>query len=235
MRQALAFLTPFPGARTPTPGSLRWFPVVGLLLGFVLGALWWGADHLWSRTVAALIVVVADLALTGMLHVDGLADAADGLLPHLTQARRLEVMQEPTVGAFGVAAVVAVLLGRWVLLTALRPAPLLLAALWCTSRSSMAAVVDRAPYARSGGGLVSAFSGARVPILVVGAAGATSLALSAGWAVPAGPVAVIGAAAGFGAIMVLGMRRIGGFTGDVLGAAGLIGETVGLLVAAARW
>lgn len=235
MRAALAFLTPFPGARRPTPGSLRWFPVVGLLLGALLGGLWWGAAQAWPRPVAALIVVVADLALTGMLHVDGLADAADGLLPHLTRARRLEVMQEPTVGAFGVAAVVVVLLGRWVLLTTLRPEPLLLAALWCTSRTAMATVVDRAPYARSGNGLVSAFSGARVPFLVVGAAVAVSLALAAAWSVPAGPVAVAGAGVGFGAVMVLGLRRIGGFTGDVLGAAGLVGETMGLLVATARW
>jgi len=50
-----------------------------------------------------------------------------------------------------------------------------------------------------------------------------------------GPVAVAGAGIGFGAIIVLGMRRIGGYTGDVLGAAGLVGETVGLLVASARW
>jgi len=57
--------------------------------------------------LAAALVLVADLALTGMLHVDGLADAADGLLPHHRDtARRLEVMAAPNVGAFGVAVVV---------------------------------------------------------------------------------------------------------------------------------
>lgn len=235
MRAALAFLTAFPGARRPTPASLRWFPVVGMLLGAVLGGLWWGTAQLWPRPVAALIVVVADLALTGMLHVDGLADTADGLLPHLTRARRLEVMQEPTVGAFAVATVVVVLLGRWVLLAALRPEPLLLVGLWCTSRTAMAAVVDRAPYARSGTGLVGAFMGSPVPIVIVGAAVAGSVAIAAAWSVPAGPVAIAGAAIGFGAVIALGMRRIGGYTGDVLGAAGVVGETVGLLVASARW
>ena len=84
MRAALAFLTPWPGARLPTPRALRWFPLVGALLGFVLGGLWWVTAKAWPLPVAAAIVVVADLALTGMLHLDGLADCADGMLPHLT-------------------------------------------------------------------------------------------------------------------------------------------------------
>ena len=66
-------------------------------------------------------MVVADLGLTGLLHFDGLIDSADGLLPPLTQARRLEVMADPHAGAFGVAAAAAVLLVRWASLATLRP------------------------------------------------------------------------------------------------------------------
>jgi adenosylcobinamide-GDP ribazoletransferase len=185
--------------------------------------------------VAALIVVAADLALTGLLHLDGLADSADGLLPHLTRERRLEVMREPTVGAFGVGAVVVVLLGRYAVFATLRPAPLLVAGLWCASRTSMAAVVDRVPYARAESGLANAFMGSPVPAFGVGIVAIASAAVASAWAVPAGPVAVASSLVVFGAVVAWARRRLGGFTGDVLGAAGIVGETVGLVVAAAHW
>jgi adenosylcobinamide-GDP ribazoletransferase len=235
MRAALAFLTPFPGARRPTPRALRWFPVVGALLGLALGGLWWATAKIWPPAVAAVILVLADLGLTGMLHLDGLADTADGLLPHLTRARRLEVMREPTVGAYGVGAVVVVLLGRFAVFATLRPAPLLVAALWCMSRTAMAAVVDRVPYARQESGLPGAFMGSPVPALAVAVVVLGAAALAAAWAVPAGPVAVGSSALAFGAMVAWARWRIGGYTGDVLGAAGMVGETIGLLVAAARW
>ena len=86
MRRALAFLTPLPVGTTEPPDrrTLAWFPVVGALIGTVLGGVWWGAERRVAPPVAAGLVVAADLALTGMLHLDGLMDTADGLLPHLT-------------------------------------------------------------------------------------------------------------------------------------------------------
>jgi adenosylcobinamide-GDP ribazoletransferase len=235
MLAALAFLTPLPGDRRPTPHALRWFPVVGAVMGIALGGLWWVTAKAWPLPVAALIVVAADLALTGLLHLDGLADSADGLLPHLTRERRLEVMREPTVGAFGVGAVVVVLLGRYAVFATLRPAPLLVAGLWCASRTSMAAVVDRVPYARAESGLANAFMGSPVPAFGVGIVAIASAAVASAWAVPAGPVAVASSLVVFGAVVAWARRRLGGFTGDVLGAAGIVGETVGLVVAAAHW
>jgi len=243
LREALAFLTPFPGARRPSPHALRWFPAVGAAIGGMLGGLWWGTARLWPQAVAAAIIVAADLALTGMLHFDGLTDSADGLLPsHLTTERRLSVMREPAVGAFGAAAAVVVLLSRWAVFATLRPSGwtvVLVAALWCVSRASMATVVGRFHYVRpdSGddSGLAGAFLGAPLPpwaaALVLGAA----VAVAALWKFPGGPVAVLAGLAAFAAVVVLGVRRLGGYTGDVLGAAGLVGETVGLVVAAAKW
>src|SRR4051812_3631675 len=79
MRDALSLLTTFGrrgGQLCPRPAA--WFPVAGLGLGLGLGGVWWFADRLWHPMVAATIVVVVDLAVTGMLHFDGLADAADG-------------------------------------------------------------------------------------------------------------------------------------------------------------
>ena len=233
MRRALAFLTPLFGASEPRPETLTWFPLAGAALGLVLGAVWWGAERIWPAAVAAAIVVAADLALTGLLHVDGLADSADGLLPHLDRARRLEVMAAPDVGAFGVAAVVAVLLLRWAALAATTPSPLLLGGLWCASRTAMAVTARKVPYARPGG-LASAFLGGRaLSTALIGAVLATGLAFAGPGL--AGIAAVAGVVAGAAGVVALARRRIGGFTGDVLGASGMVGETTGLLVAAARW
>ncbi len=110
MRAAVAFLTPFGGARPPNATTLDWFPVVGACLGLALGGLWWAATRAWPSPVAAALIVAADLVLTGMLHFDGLIDSADGLLAPLTPARRLEVMADPRAGAFGVTAAAGTLL-----------------------------------------------------------------------------------------------------------------------------
>ena len=172
-------------------GRCAGFPWSGSSSASSLGGLWWAAAKVWPLPVAALLVVAADLGLTGMLHLDGLADCADGLLPHMSRERRLEVMREPTVGAFGVGAVVVVLLGRFAVFATLRPAPLLVAALWCASRTAMAAVVGRVPYARARRTAWPAPSWARpVPVGAVVVVAAATAALAAAWSVPAGPVAV---------------------------------------------
>ncbi|MDY7104508.1 MAG: adenosylcobinamide-GDP ribazoletransferase [Actinomycetota bacterium] len=230
--EATGFLTAVGSARAPTPAALGWFGVVGAVLGGALGLGWLGAAELWPPAVAAVLVVVANLALTGMLHLDGLADAADGLLPPVERARRLAIMATPETGAFGVTAVAACLLLQVVALTAIDPAPVLVAALFAASRAGMAVVVATLPYAR-GDGLASAMRGGR-PIAAF-ASLAAALAGATLWEPLAGPVSVAcGLLAGAG-VVALAMRRLGGFTGDVVGAAGVIAETVGLTVAAARW
>lgn len=231
--QAVAFLTPLGGARAPSRDSLRWFPVIGLGLGLALGGIWWGAEQLWPAPVAAALVVAADLGFTGLLHVDGLTDSADGLLPPLDRQRRLEVMATPGVGAFGMATVVVVLLLRWAALSSTTPNPVLPAALWCASRTAMVIIAAALPYVRPGG-LATPFLGGRW--VATGVAGTlAALALSVWWRPLAGPVTVAAAAAGAAAVAALARRRIGGFTGDVLGAGGVVAETLGLVAAAARW
>jgi adenosylcobinamide-GDP ribazoletransferase len=223
--------------RTPDPHSLAWFGAVGLLVGGACGLVRWGTGGWWAPALAAALTVAADLVLTGALHLDGLADAADGLLPHLDRSRRLTVMAAPDVGAFAVAAVVVTLLLRT---TALATADvdgwrwvLLLAGLWCLARAGMAAVVTAVPYARPEGGLATAFAGG-TPLVALPSAliGVVAAVIGAGWGGLAGAGA--GAAAG-AAVVVLAWRRLGGFTGDVVGAAGLVLETVALVVVAARW
>jgi len=242
LRGAVGFLTPLGGAASPSPRALLWFPLVGAAIGASLGVLWWAAGRAWPSLVAGALVVVADLASTGLLHVDGLVDSADGLLPHLERERRLAVMSEPTVGAYGVVIAVIVLVSRWAALSSsvpwrIGPAVLLLAGLWCSARSLMALTTTLVPYARAGeGGLASAFLGGDAPVGAVALTGLfASFGLLLAWHAVAAPAVLAGVLGTWAAVLVLARRQIGGYTGDVLGAAGLLGETVGLIVAVARW
>jgi adenosylcobinamide-GDP ribazoletransferase len=233
MRDAISLLTTF-GRRggSITARACRWFPVVGAGLGGLLGGCWWLADRLWPAPVAAALVVLADLACTGMLHVDGLADSADGLLPHADRERRLAIMRTPDVGAFGVAAVVIALVLSTTALAVQSVSVLLLVGLWMTARATVAVVPGCMRYARDAGIASPLIEGAsRWPVVAV-PIGLTVAIIGSGLA---GAAAVmIGAAAGIG-ILLLAHRRLGGFTGDVLGAVIVVTETVGLVVAAGRW
>ena len=233
MREALAFLTVVGRPATPTPRALRWFPLVGAAVGAVVGSVWWLADRAFPVVLAAVLVVAADLAVTGLLHADGLADAADGLLPHADRRRRLEIMRTPGVGAFGIAVLVVVLLTRVGALAA-RPADIgLIVGLWCASRTLVAVAPAWIPYARDTG-LASTLLGAPAsPLVGLAVVPAAALAtLTVGWV---GAVATAVAVIAGGAVLALARVRLGGFTGDVLGAAIVIAETVGLVVAGARW
>jgi adenosylcobinamide-GDP ribazoletransferase len=229
VRRAFAFLTPLPvgGSCDPAPAAVAWFPFVGVVVGAGVGGVWWAADRWWPPLVAAALAVVADLALTGMLHVDGLVDTADGLLPPLgDRERRLAVMADPSAGSFGAAALVAVLLVRAAAFASHRPDVAAVAGMWAMSRTTMAFAVRHVTYARPGG-LATSFASSRgsdVPLVL----GAVVAVVLAGWSA----VAVAGAAA---LVVVAAWRRLGGFTGDVLGAAGVVGETAGLVVLAATW
>jgi len=237
-RAALSFLTPLGGAAPPEPEALGWFPVVGAAMGAVLGPLWWATGHAWTAPVGAVIVVAADLGLTGLLHLDGLVDAADGLLPHLERERRLAVMREPSVGAFGITVAGVTLVARVVALASIRPSVLLLTGIWCGSRTVMAVAPSCLVYARSDtGGLASAFlpGRGRVGLIAAAVGGAGLFSATMLWRPLGGAVAALSGTAAAVVVLWFARRRIGGFTGDVLGAAGVAFETVALVVAAARW
>lgn len=224
MRAAFAFLTVLGRATAPDRRAPTWFPVVGAVVGGAVGLVWWGAGEWWPPAVAAALAVTADLALTGMLHLDGLADAADGLLPPLPRERRLAVMAAPDTGAFALGTVAVVLLLRVTALGSIDATGgcvAALVALWVTSRAMMAIVLGVVPYV--GRGAAEGFVGARtsIPVLAV-------LVVA-----PVHPVAVVACAVAFALVVLFARHRVGGFTGDVLGAAGLVAETVGLLVLAA--
>jgi len=212
-RAAVAFLTPLgPGAKAkaaPAPSSrtMAYFPAVGAALGCAVGWGWRLAGRRLAPLPAAALAVAADAVLTGALHLDGLADAADGLLIARTSA-----------------------------LSSMAPSPALLGAIYCTSRSVMVIGSRALPYARENG-LATAFLPARPgsdAALVTAVAGAGA-ALALAWACRGrqGAEAVLTGWAAGALVLALARRRLGGFTGDVLGAAGTLCETAALVVAAA--
>jgi adenosylcobinamide-GDP ribazoletransferase len=241
MRRALSFLTVLGRADVPNARTLSWFPVVGVAVGALVGGTWWVAGRLWPPAVAAVVAVAVDAGLTGCLHLDGLADSADGLIPPVTRERRFEIMADPRVGAFGAVALIVVLGLRVAALAASPAKVLVVAGLWCASRTLMAAVARSQPYAHPEGGTASAFEADRaVPHPLLGRYGVAvyGLALACGLAaLGAGSRGIVMIAAEIAAgvaVVWFAWRRLGGYSGDVLGAAGVIGETVGLLVLVAR-
>jgi adenosylcobinamide-GDP ribazoletransferase len=239
VRSAFGFLTIAGRPSPPSASALAWFPAVGAVLGLAVGGVWSGSQHAWPLGVAAAVAIAADAVLTGALHWDGLADSGDGLLPPLTADRRLEVMSDPRVGAFGVLTVGVVLLLRF---SAFAVGPVkvwIVAALWCASRSAAALVVLLTRYAR-GEGLATGFQtdGTARRWLAAAVCG-TGLAICLPLALlnrPGHGAAAIGAELlTIGAVGWLAQRRLGGYTGDVLGAQIILGETVGLLLWCARW
>lgn len=238
MLRAIAFLTPFGRAGVPTARTLDALPLAGAVIGLAVGGVWWVTDRYWAAAVAAALTLAADAAFTGCLHLDGLADSADGLLPPLSRNRRLTVMRDPAIGAFGAVTLVIVVLIRFAALASVPAAPLVIGALWCESRAAMAVIATAMRYARSEGGLASAFvspgsRGARwlVPLLLGGVVAAPLALLGQGWR---GLIALAAGAAGAAVVAAFARSRIGGFTGDVLGAAGVFAETAGLVALAMR-
>ena len=108
LRSAIMFITILPAGKgnefSPT-GMIRFFPVVGLILGFILLCTDWIASLLWHSPVAALLDVLLLVALTGAFHLDGLGDAADGLFSHRSRERALEIMKDSRIGMMGLVAV----------------------------------------------------------------------------------------------------------------------------------
>jgi adenosylcobinamide-GDP ribazoletransferase len=216
---------------------MAFFPAVGAALGLAEGLIWRSARRTWPPVTAAVIVAAADAALTGGLHLDGLADTADGLLAHVPAKHRLEIMAEPEVGTYGTIAVALALLGRVAAVSSMEPSPALLAAVSTCSRSLMVLGSRALPYARDGG-LATAFlptgpgtDQARSAAIGGVASGLVLAGIAQGRRGVLG--CALGSAAGV-AVLVGARRRLGGFTGDVLGAAGVVCETVGLVVSARR-
>src|SRR5512146_547955 len=90
--------------------AAAWYPLVGFVIGGLTWLAWKGAAFIFPPLVSGVLTLVVWVALTGGLHLDGLADCCDGLFASVTRERRLEIMKDPHVGAFGVIGLILVLL-----------------------------------------------------------------------------------------------------------------------------
>ena len=229
---ALRTLTvlPGPGRDTETfSRSFFWFPVVGLLLGLMQAAIGYFGSHFasWNELSAAL-VVLGGIALTRAMHADGLADLADGFWGGRTREAALRIMKDPNVGSFGAIALSGMMLLKWIAMLKLVGfgafgfivAGVLLA------RWVQVLLASVLPYARSEGGTAQAFvSGAGGLHIVVTSMLTLSFLVVLLSADLYALVAVIPAALAAAVLTgVLSHRKIGGVTGDVLGAGSEVAE-----------
>jgi adenosylcobinamide-GDP ribazoletransferase len=237
---ALGLLTRLPvrvdGAKAAARGAdMAWaWPVVGGLVG-VLGATA-GALALWAGLLpplAAVAVVAAQAMLTGALHEDGLADTADGLWGGWDKARRLAIMKDSHIGSYGVMALLVVTLARWFALSVLIAAGdwgAIIAA-GVASRAPMAVIMAALPHARDSG--LSHRVGRPAPAAAVAAC---AVAVISGAAL-IGPMvlpAALAVALACGWLALTARARIGGQTGDILGASQQLAEVAVLVVATIR-
>jgi len=218
---ALQFLTriPVPLGNYRIEASVVWLPVVGLLLGAILAGVDWGLRALAVEPlVVSTVVVVLLLVLSGALHADGLIDTCDAMFGHASPEKRLEIMRDPHVGAFGVVGLVCVVALKiaavYALPTGLRLQVLVLAP--TLGRWAIVLLATVFPYGRASGLGAPLKAAATTRVLIL----ATLLPLAG--CIASGPV---GAACGLlAAAVALGlgawlMRLLPGLTGDSYGAA----------------
>lgn len=205
------------------------YPIAGLAVALLLGLIGGLTDGLLPQVQAAILLAVM-VIVTGALHEDGLADTADGLWGGWDKARRLEIMKDSRIGAYGVIALVVTLLLRWICLSVLLAQSdwvYALIAVAVVSRAPMVVLMAVMSNARGAG--LSQSVGRPTPataVLAVGVAAAAAL-LCLGWS---GLVLCAFAAIATACCGAIAQRKIGGQTGDILGASQQISEITLLIV-----
>jgi adenosylcobinamide-GDP ribazoletransferase len=241
---ALRFLTILPvpsSASAPEPDWLsrcvKYFPVVGIIVGLASAAMWWLAGAIWNSVTAALLAVATGIVITGALHEDGLADTADGFGGGWTIEKRLAIMKDSRIGAygalalaFGVALRVAAL-ADWPLWTGVAA----LIAVHAAARITPALVLSRMAYRGDVAAMKVAYQDSpirpeefRFALMVVVLA-LLPLAFISFTTVVSG--LLFGGALAT-ALAAWSRRLIGGYTGDVLGAIEQVFE-IGFLLGVA--
>lgn len=248
---ALQFLT-----RVPAPAwvgfepdwlnrSARYFPLVGVLVGAVAAGVLWAASLLLPMTVAVGLSIASSVLLTGGFHEDGLADTADALGGAVSRERALAIMKDSRIGSYGALALIIVLGLKAAVLSAMLPAlaiPALLLA-HAASRAAAVVLIRVLPYAgdlehAKAKPLARRVSNAGVAIAIASVAVlAALLMLRAPALTPSVSTSLVMLALGTVWSIVWLRRRLGGYTGDTLGATQQITELLALLgwLAASRW
>ena len=241
LRASLLFLTrvPLRAARpegdAPSLGrAVRAFPIVGALIGLVAGIVYAIAAGIGlPDIVAAVLAVGAGALITGALHEDGLADMTDGFGGGSTRERKLAIMRDSRIGAYGVIVLVVVLAAKVGAIADLEEIGLVIASMVAAagvSRAAMPAVMLWLDPARDDG--LAADAG-RPPSTHVWTGLALAAVLAVGLLTWSGLVALLIAGIGTAAVAWLAERQVGGHTGDVLGGVQQFSEVLFLLTLAA--
>lgn len=228
---ALSFLTVIPFPESLKAGEKRMFagyPAAGLVIGCILSLLFLAAGRLFPESLAAVALVGGSLILTGAIHLDGLADCADAFYGRRDRQETLRILKDPRIGTMGGAAIGISLLARYAAVVSL-PASVVLLALPIVSvlsRTTVLVALRVLPYARSKGGIISTASSVSPGLAVL----AGSVIAAVGVLLPIPTAAALLALAAF---WRLSWKKIGGRTGDVLGASIEIAEIAFLATLAA--
>ncbi|WP_298208794.1 adenosylcobinamide-GDP ribazoletransferase [Ferrimicrobium sp.] len=231
-RGAIAFMTLLPLGGSLNAVSLVVIPLTGLIVGAAALAGFWLGDRSGSTLIGAVVALTVDAALTRGLHYDAVADTADGLAGFVTRERRLAIMDEPTVGAFAVLALVVVVAVRISSLSSIT-FPAYLIGFFVLSRAVMALVMMCFPLAKETS-MAQIFASQR-RLWIIGTLVAEVLIATGVLAILVTPLVMVAVVFGVGCgvgVLALSMQRLAGITGDVVGAVGLVAES-GMLLAAA--
>lgn len=231
---ALQFLTRVPirlRSEPSLPRTVAWFPVAGAIIGAAVGGTAAGMWHLTPPLVAAAVAIAIGLLITGAFHEDGLGDVADAFGGGWTIERRLEILKDSRHGTYGVAAMCTSIVLRIVALGSLPgPATMFAAAVAAHTMGRVAAVAMAGTMrlaTNTGLGVDYGRSTTRGRAAVGCLSGVAVTALATGWW--AAPLLAVAAAAAL-ATGALARRKIGGISGDVLGAAEQVAECLCLVV-----
>jgi adenosylcobinamide-GDP ribazoletransferase len=235
LRSAIGLLTVLPGASDgfDARAAVAWYVPVSIAVAGTVAAVAAGCSEVWSGAGAAALTVAAWAIVTGALHLDGLADTADGALAAVPPERRLEIMRDVHNGTFGTVAVALVLLLKFGALAGLSGRAMSAAVFAAVPAARLAGVVSMKAFrsARAGGMGAAAREGAAWTVIACGvvlAGGAGFVAF--GWAGLVLAVIVVGAAL-LAAAWLAG--RLGGLTGDCYGAVIELTEVLAVLAASA--
>lgn len=213
-------------SRTPL---YLWIP--GIAVGLMTGGAWWLGAREISPLFGAALALGTEAILTRGLHHDGLCDVSDAFFAHTTPKRRLEIMDDPRVGALGVMSLVIYLVLRLAVLDHLSPSPLMLGGVAGLSRLMMTGGLCLMPKARTEG-MANVFGSVRLDLSLVFVSAVGLLASLALLLLASGIWATFWAllASVLAGLMIFGwaIRALGGVSGDVLGAAGLAADLAAL-------
>jgi adenosylcobinamide-GDP ribazoletransferase len=237
-RSAVALLTRVPvgGSDRESGGltrSVKWIPVVGGLVGLVIGLAYVAASSVMPSLLAAALATGVGVILTGALHEDGLADTMDGFGGGVGREETMRIMKDPAIGVYGVTSIVMSLVLRILSLSTLTSALVLvfLPSIHAMSRGGSIGLMALLRPA-STAGLGAAHDGPSLRRQVVTGcllAALIGIAMIGWWAAAFTVLVAVGAAV----IGVTARRRIEGYTGDILGAAQQVGEVTCMVLAAA--